>query len=217
MNNNKICIYDFETGGTNPKKTPVLSIGAIILDPQSFEQIDEFYSLVKPDDKEIALIEEKALSVNGLTLEEINKSVPEKIIWNDFFSFIKKYHNGSIWNYPIQCGFNICSFDMIILDRYCQKYKHYDKKDGRPNLFRPFPCLDVAQLCFSWFENEKIPTKLNLSSLATHLGLDASKAHNALEDVKMTAKILIRFIKFQRNIMEKYRDKIRGCFGEKDM
>lgn len=215
MIHSNICIYDFETGGTNPKKTPVLSIGATILDSSSLEILDEFYSLVKPDDKDIKLIEDKALSVNNLTLAQINEAIPEKIVWSDFFTFVKKYQNGSsVWNCCIQAGFNIASFDMIILDRYCKKYNCYDKKEDRPNLFRPFPIFDVATIVSSWFFFEKEPQKLNLSAIASHLGLDTSGAHNALEDVFLTSKILIRFLKFQRNIMGKYRNKIKGCFEE---
>lgn len=216
MNDNKICVFDFETGGTNPKLCPILSIGAAILDQSSLKIIDEFYSLVKPDD--FNKIDKEALKINKLTIEELQLAVPEKIVWQDFVTFIKKYKKGSsVWNACIASGFNISGFDMIIIDRLCEKYGPYDQKEGRAKLFRPFPQLDLSQIIFSWFEAESSPCKLNLSSIATHMGFSQEileNAHNALADVKITADILIRFLKFQRNIMDSYRDKIKGCFNE---
>ena len=216
-NNNRICVYDYETGGTNPLTTPILSIGAVIVEPTDLKIIDEFYSLSQPDDKGFAKIQDGALAVNNLTREEIKKAVPEKIVWGDFCSFIGKHKKGtSMWNSPIKCGFNTSGFDDIITEIYCKKYGPYDKKEGRSKLFKPFPSLDLSQLMFSWFENESEPFKMGLTSIAEHLGIDTSQAHNSLEDSRMTALILIKFLKFQRNIMEQYRDKIKGCFLPKE-
>jgi DNA polymerase III epsilon subunit-like protein len=217
--NNKICVFDYETGGTNVQICPVLSIGAVIIDEKSLQIIDEFYSLVKPDD--FSTINEDALKVNKLTIAELQTAVPEKIVWQDFVTFINKHKNGtSMWNSPIASGFNISSFDMIITDGLCKKYGPYDKKEGRAKLFRPFPQLDLSQIIFSWFMEEKEPKKLNLSAIASYLGFSQEvldNCHNSLGDSKVTAQILIRFLKFQRNIMGQYRDKIKGCFDGKSM
>jgi len=216
-NNNKICVYDYETGGTNPLTTPILSIGAVIVEPTDLKIIDEFYSLSQPDEKGFAKIQDGALAVNNLTREEIKKAVPEKIVWKDFTTFIGKHKKGtSNWNNCIESGFNITGFDSIITERMCKLYGPYDKKEGRSKLFRPFPKIDAAQIIFSWFENETEPFKLGLTSIAEHLGIDTTKAHNSLEDSRMTAQILIKFLKFQRNIMEQYREKIKGCFLPKE-
>lgn len=215
-NNNNIAVFDFETSSANTTKAQVLSIGCVILDSDNLKQKDEFYSLCKYEDW--STVEPKALSINKLTKDMLDKAPDIKIVFGDFVSFLNKYKVGnSIWNACIPSGFNIAGFDIPILDRYCQKFGYYNKKDDKNTLFRPFPVLDVATLLFSWFENEKEPAQLNLSACASYLGFskeNLDNAHNSLQDSKLTASILVRFLKFQRNLMEKYRTKIKGCFNE---
>ena len=78
INHNKYAIIDFETGSTTRNRQP-LSIGIVIIDPRKLCIVDNgiFYSLIKPylnddcDKYGLDPIEEKALKINNLTIEEL--------------------------------------------------------------------------------------------------------------------------------------------------
>jgi DNA polymerase III alpha subunit (gram-positive type) len=216
MNNNYLCVYDFETSSPKPLSTQILQIGAAIIHPKSFDIVAEFNAVAKYENWD--QVESKALEVNHLTKEQLDKAPDIKIVFADFVSFVQKYNIGNnSWGYPIPCGQNIGNFDSIILDRYCQRFKVWNNKEERNKLFHPFLSIDTACLFFGWFENEKEPRTLGQVAVAKHLGIteeQLNKAHNAIEDVRINAQILIRFLKFQRNIMNSYRDKIKGCFND---
>jgi inhibitor of KinA sporulation pathway (predicted exonuclease) len=219
MNKNYLCNYDFETSSASPLTTQILQIGAAIIDPLSLKIVDEFNSLAKYENWDE--VQPKALAVNNLTKEMLDNAPDIKIVFKDFVTFVQKYKisGNSMWGNPIPCGQNIGNFDSIILDRYCQRFKVWNPKEERNKLFHPFLSLDTACLFFSWFENEKEPRTLGQVSIANYLGIsqdEVNKSHDAIEDVRINSKILIRFLQFQRNIMGQYRDKIKGCFLPKE-
>ncbi|MFA5398547.1 MAG: 3'-5' exonuclease [Methanogenium sp.] len=216
MNKNNICVFDFETSDINTDTLQILQIGSLILDPISLDIIDTFNVLVKYEDWNT--VSEKALAVNKLTKEKLDtEGIDIKIAWKDFCSFINKYNrDGSIYNRPIMAGQNIMTFDLPILNRYCQRFGPFDKQQNKNSLFYPFAFIDTITLFFSWFEHESRPGKLGLTTIAEHMGFSKTElesAHDALTDCKLVAKILKRFLLFQRNIMKKYKNKIKGCFA----
>lgn len=216
MNKNYYAVLDLETGSLNIDNAIILSIAIAILDPTNMSTIDTFYSLVNPD-QEWNLVEEKALSINKLDKTELNKAPSAKIVFKDIEHFINKYIIGTHpFNRPIMCGYNSKNYDEPIINRYCKKYNIWDNNNNKNKLFHPFLFIDVASLVYGWFHNENHPSRYSLSNIAQHLGVDndiIANAHNSMIDVKMTAKILKRFLMFQRNIMKKYKNKIKGCFA----
>lgn len=148
VNHNKYAIVDFETGGTGEFRQP-LSIGIVILDPRRLKILDNgvFYSKIRPsDDHEkhgLDPIEQKALDVNKLTLEELAEAPPPKVVWNNVINFMK-YHNpkGGKWDAPIFTGWNY-QFDYQIVNRLI-----YGNNFGRIVI------------------NEKLPSKTSLRNLS---------------------------------------------------
>ena len=59
----KIVVYDTETGGLDPVRNPLLSIGAVAMNRDG-EQTERFYTLVRPPVD--LLCEASAMAVNGL-------------------------------------------------------------------------------------------------------------------------------------------------------
>ena len=51
MNYNKICVFDFETDGTNPEQCSPVQIAAVMIDPLNLEIIpnSEFNCNFKPE------------------------------------------------------------------------------------------------------------------------------------------------------------------------
>lgn len=124
LNFNPYSIVDYETGGTGPGRQP-LSIGIAILDARRLTIADNgtFYSLIKPySDEEcekngLDPIDPKALAVNKLKMEDLEKAPDPKTVWENVKNFMK-YHNtkGDKWSAPIFTGFNT-QFDWEITER----------------------------------------------------------------------------------------------------
>ena len=92
---------------------------------------------------------------------------------------------------------------MIIADRMCQQYGPVDKKTGRQTLFNKIHRVDVMNLVWGWLENNPDIKRFSLDSLRDYFGLSKENAHDALQDIKDTANIMIRFMKMQRKFAEK--------------
>jgi DNA polymerase III epsilon subunit-like protein len=199
MNKNFLAIVDCETSSAQPSTTQILSLAGIILDPHSLEKKSEFYSLLKPID--FSTVEEGALKVNRLTIEELEKSPDSKITFQEFGRWVRSYNKGrnknSTYDAPIFCGYNIINFDLPIIRRYCQMYNFWDEKRNDQNLFNQVYYLDVLQHMW-WlnYSSKELPN-LKLGEILKYLGVstaEIAEGHNALVDVQNTAKILRKLI-----------------------
>lgn len=65
----KVLFFDTETGGTDPKKHSLLSVGACVLDLDTGEIEDKFECFVKLDSVDDYVITEGAFKVHGITAE----------------------------------------------------------------------------------------------------------------------------------------------------
>ena len=203
LNMNNLCIFDWETCNLNKDISSPIQIAAVMLHPRTLEEIEgsRFESLMRPIDP--TKIEDKALEVNKKTREQIMAATEQKIVWKMFVDYLNTYnYKKSSFTAPIACGHNIFNFDLPIYRAMAVEYKNVDKR-GEPNLFNPIYAIDTMQMCFTWFESLKNPEKLNLSAICTYLGMDPEEiagAHDAMNDVLLTAAILRRFMQFGRNI-----------------
>ena len=69
------------------------------------------------------------------------------------------------------------------------------------------------QHIYCWFENNAEVNRYNMDYLREYFGMPNDNAHDALQDVKDTANILIRFLKLQRNIIENQKVQFKNAFG----
>lgn len=226
MNKNKICVFDFETDGSDPSVCSPVQLAAIIIDPISLEIVkgSEFNINFKPEvleDNENYVYTTDILDfhskVRGCSKDDIIacwKTYPKQNqAWDMFVNYLDKYHSRSSkksqFSAPIAAGYNINRFDSVIVDRLSVKYKNTNK-EGRTNLFYPRDVLDVINLIFYWFENNQDIKSYSLDNLRNYFGIDKEGAHDALKDVKDTANILIRFLRLHRNLSAKI--KFKGAF-----
>lgn len=217
----KICVFDFETDGSDPTICSPVQLAAVIVDPIKLEIIDgsEFNSNCKPElmqdnndyKYETDIIDFHA-KVKGCSKEQVYdlwKAYPmQEIMWKSFVSYLEKYHDAgrktkTMFSAPIACGYNINRFDLKIIDRLSTKYKNVDPKEGRSSLFYPRDVLDIMNLVFYWFESCSDLKSLSMDSLREYLGISKDGGHDALKDVKDTAQILIRFMRLHRNLSKK--------------
>lgn len=223
INYNKICVFDFETDGSDPKSCSPVQIAAVIVDPINLEIVpnSEFNINFKPevleqnDDYEYTTdILDFHSKVKGCSKDDIMKEwrnyPTQQQSWNMFVTYLTKYHSRSSkksqFSAPIAAGYNINRFDLKIIDRLSQKYGNVNKENNS-DIFYPRDVIDVMNLVFYWFEHNSDLKNYTMDSLREYLGIDKTGAHDAIKDVKDTADIMIRFMKLHRNLSSKVKFK----------
>jgi len=223
INYNRICVFDFETDGSDPSLCSPVQLAALMIDPLNLEIIDgsEFNINFKPEvlenndnyTYETDILDFHA-KVKGCSKDEVLASWYEypkqDHSWKLFTSYLDKYHSRatkkSQFSAPIAAGYNIHRFDLHIIDRLSKKYGNLNK-ENRTDLFYPRDTIDAIQLMFYWFEHNSDLKSYSLDTVRDYLGIDKTGAHDALKDVKDTAAIIIRFLKLHRNLGQKVKFK----------
>ena len=83
----KLFFFDVETTGTNPAKNGIHQIsGEIVIDGETKESFD---FKVKPNPK--AIIEDEALKISGVTVEQIMSYPDMKTIYLELVKMMSKY------------------------------------------------------------------------------------------------------------------------------
>lgn len=227
----KICVFDFETDGSDPENCSPVQLAAVIIDPVKLEIVpdSEFNVNCKPEVMEQNIdykyetdIIDFHARVKGCSQEDIYKEWQQynsqELAWNSFVSYLEKYHCGnrkkkSMFSAPIAAGYNINRFDLKIINRLSKKYKTVDPKEGTSSLFYPRDVLDIMNLVFYWFESFDLKS-YSLDNVRDYLGMSKDGAHDALKDVKDCAELLIRFMRLHRNLGSKI--KFSGSFNAKN-
>ena len=201
-------VFDFETGSRNPRKTQPTQIAALALDGRNFKLKGTFNSEIRPvmdDEKAIEMgfdpLEDEALRITGKNREDLAKAPLPKTVWKKFCDFVNQYNwKGTQFFAPIPAGFNIIGFDMIIVDRLCKAYGPYDKERQQQKLFNKIYKVDMMDNMFMWTEGDPSIKSVSMDSLRDRMGLSKENAHDALQDVKDTANIMIKFMKTHRAV-----------------
>jgi len=203
-----IIVFDFETGSRNPHKTQPTQLAALCLDGRTLKLKDTFNSEIRPilNDEEALRVgldplQDEALNKTRKTREALEFAPDLKTVWTKFTQFVKKHNwKGSDWFNPIPSGFNIIGFDMVIIERLCKQYGPYDETKNKQKLFNPIYKIDLMDLIYVWTENDPDVKSISMDALRERLGISTANAHDALQDVKDTANILIKFMKTHRSV-----------------
>ena len=189
---NKIIFIDTETGGVNPEKSALIQLSGIIrIDKKDIEKFN-FY--IKPFEN--SEVNEKALEVQGRTLEELktDKYVEEKEVYKQFINLLDKY----IDKYDrtdkfIVAGYNV-RFDVDILKTFFQRHGNnflFSYLDS--SMLDPLYSIRLLQIAevLPVLENNKLET------WCKHFGIEL-KAHDSLEDIEATKKLIGKLISLIR-------------------
>ena len=145
--------------------------------------------------------------------DKLENSPPISIVWEQWVNWVNRHNksqNNSVFNAPIPAGYNINGFDMPILERYCLKYGPKEKDRNNEGVYKQklvngVNNFDLFQHAWFWTENiadEEVKDRLRLAeNLKRWLGFpeeSIENAHDALQDVKDTAEIIISLFKLQR-------------------
>lgn len=189
---NKIIFIDTETGGVNPEKSALIQLSGIIrIDKKDIEKFN-FY--IKPFEN--SEVNEKALEVQGRTLEELktDKYVEEKEVYKQFINLLDKY----IDKYDrtdkfVVAGYNV-RFDVDILKAFFQRHGNnflFSYLDS--SMLDPLYSIRLLQVAgiLPVLENNKLET------WCKHFGIEL-KAHDSLEDIEATKKLIGKLISLIR-------------------
>lgn len=189
---NKIIFIDTETGGVNPEKAALIQLSGIIrIDKKDVEKFN-FY--IKPFEN--SEVTEKALEVQGRTLKELktDKYVEEKEVYKQFINLLDKY----IDKYDrtdkfIVAGYNV-RFDVDILKAFFQRHGNnflFSYLDS--SMLDPLYSIRLLQIAeiLPVLENNKLET------WCKHFGIEL-KAHDSLEDIEATKKLIEKLISLIR-------------------
>jgi len=228
---NNICVFDFETDGSDPSICSPVQLSAVIVDTQRLEIIkdSEFNVYLKPErienekDCTINIYSDSDIldwhgKIRNISKEQVfeswQKYPDQKLGWKLFTSYLENYHTNikkkkSQFSAPIACGYNIIRFDMKIVNRLSEKYGNLNKENNT-NIFHPRDQIDLMAVTWLWFESLPEIKSLALDNLRDYLGIDKTNAHDAIKDVKDCANMLIRFLRLHRNLTSKI--KFRNSF-----
>jgi DNA polymerase III epsilon subunit-like protein len=216
INYNKICVFDFETDGTNPELCSPVQLAAVMIDPIKLEVIpnSEFNINFKPETIEkdpdyeyttdVVDFHAKVAGCSKADIMDRWRQYPNQSqSWKMFVDYLSKYHSRSSrksqFSAPIAAGYNIYRFDLPIINRLSQKYGNTNK-EGKTDLFYPRDVIDILNLVFYWFEQNSDLKSYTLDSLRDYLGISKEGAHDAIKDIRDSAEIMIRFMKLHRKL-----------------
>lgn len=156
----------------------------------------EFYTLVQPEDE--SKLEAEALAKNKLAIEDLRKAPVLEMAWKSFDSYLQKYRKGKGKSQLIPSGFNITGFDLPI-------YWRINKKFNISTAFNETKRLDLMDDFYRWFHNDEIKF-MNLDVIRDKVGVSRDTGHNAIEDVKFCANLLIRMLGLYRRVKPRFQD-----------
>lgn len=187
----KYCFEDTETTGTNCVKNGVIQFaGHIIFENDGKYEIKDTFNFT-PNLFPTDVVDEEALKVNGITMEEIlGRELPHHS-YSSFIKMLSKYVN----KYDRQdkmffIGYN-ARFDFDFMRAWFEKCG--DKYFGS---WFYFPPIDVMnQAIIQLIHERHLLPNFKLQTVADYLKIEADgKYHDALKDIDITEKLFFKFI-----------------------
>lgn len=197
-NTNPFIIFDFETGGFDPKINAIVEFAAIAIDGFTFREITRYEAIVKPYGE--YKNEQGAIDVHGITdAIRIGKGVEFKVFVKEltaFFSDVAKTTSGPA-NKPILVAHN-AEFDRDFM----LQIQHVSGKDfsrvlaGRNTFNGQFipKVIDSIDLSKQYWREDVEEFSHNLTSCCTRLGIEIINAHSAMQDVEALRQLFIIFM-----------------------
>jgi len=149
-------------------------------------------------------LEDGALRVNGKTREMLEKAPDQKLVWNEFVTWVNKFNRKRTpFGAPIAAGKNIrdvTGFDMDFV--HVLNKLHCPKKE-KTLLFNTRRVLDLDDIWFLWFENQQEPENQKMDTIRDYLEMSKDGAHDALQDCRDTGEVIMRFLNLTRELQRR--------------
>ncbi len=219
MNDNKIAVFDFETGGLNPLRCQPIQLSCVMIDGIKLEVIDDsiFDTYIKAEEDPdkcaelgIDLVSQEALDKNKITWDQIRGGVALPEAWGNFSTYTLAYAKTKRnWHQPIRAGFNTVNFDNKIVDRMCEIHGPWDSTYFSQKIFHPSINIDVMHDVYRWTEGQNFKS-ISFDSVREWMGINPEHAHNSKKDVLDCAYLIIKFLRLYRHLYSKI--KFEDCF-----
>lgn len=180
----KLCFYDLETTGVVPRKHGIHQISGLIDIDGEVKEIFDFKVRPHPN----AVIDEEALRIGGVTLEQIKAYPPMQVIFAQFLAVLSRYVNrydpkDKFW----LAGFNILAFDNQHLrvwfeqnaDMYFGSWFWSDSHDVFP----------LASKKLAPYRQQMENFKLKTVCKQMGIEVDETKLHDAAYDNNLTREL----------------------------
>lgn len=204
-------VYDLETTGKYAETAEPIEIAAKIYNSRSLEPIPGaiFSEFCKPKGK----VDPEVWDITKIDPKNVETAPSIEVVFPKFIDFVSQYNpEKNIWTAPIACGHNIRKYDNVIINRMLEAY---GKKKKDTVMFSPMRDIDLMEVASLWFDNTKDLENYKLDTIRRFMGLSTDGAHRALRDVEDCGQIIMKFIKFHRQLSEHYLPNIKDCFKRK--
>lgn len=181
----KILWFDVETTGLDPVKNDIVTLSALIeIDGKVERSLD-----LKIQPIDWGNIEEEALKINGLTVEEMKTFDSPKIAHEKLVAFFERYINRYDSTDKFQpAGYNI-TFDMLFLAEFFKKCG--DKYFGSWVDYHKFDVATLVQ--FLHLKGTLDLENYKLVTVGNAMGIEF-KAHDAKADIIATRDICYKLL-----------------------
>ena len=187
----KILWFDTETTGLDPVKNDIIQIAGIIEIDGNVKEEFQFWAKPPKD----ADIQDEALKVHGYSKIDIKQWPDPKFMYAGLIGIFGKYVDKfKKYDKFIPAGHNV-KFDIEFLSQLFKKQK--DDYFGSWMIWQPF-CTMHAAVINTILGNIK-PDNYKLITLAEHYKIPL-KAHDAMEDIRATREIGLKFLQDFKNI-----------------
>lgn len=199
-----IVVFDIETGGLSPEKSPLVEVYFGCYDTITGEKVSSYEALISPYYKHPKTGEElkytdAAMRIHGISIVELEiKGKELKAVGKEVVQYLKDCKLPGRNGKPILAGHNIIGFDIPYTDTHFGWYNINWLKETNP--FK-LDTLDMARLIWpkTIKDDPQSPVKNHkLGTCAQAMGVSISNAHRASDDVDANAKMAIEMLNRMR-------------------
>lgn len=203
MKHKNFLVFDFETGGTDPRTTAATEIGCLMVDGNTLEFKETYQSLIKPFSEELQYTE-AAFKVTGLSLDILNNEGKDiKLVVSEIEDYILRNTPYKDQKYkPVLVGHNV-QFDIGYLSQiflFCKKDFSKLISTTKDIYGTPYPSyIDTIELTAQALGHKEDLKNWKLSTICEYLGIELNDAHRAMNDVYSTAELFRFYTQRLRN------------------
>lgn len=177
--------YDTETGGTNENIHSLLTAFFAVCD-KNMTVIDELYLQLKPSDISKLNVEDQALKVNNINIEQ-HLNDPQTVTYEEgekiLIEFFERNKIKGKRRSLQPCGHNILGFDNPFIWTYLMSKEKWEK-------YVHYRTLDTTGIVAFLKDVGMLPADVgSLTSLVEYLKIPMKEAHHAKGDVLMNIEV----------------------------
>jgi len=186
--NMKYIFCDLETTGTNPEKHGIIQLSGIV--EVNGEVVDEFNYKIQPFPGQ--MISPEALTVNGITVEQIKTFTKPAVVYGEFIAMLGKHVDKfNKKDKFFLVGYNSGAFDDPFLRQF-----FVNNEDTYYGSWFWWPTIDIAPFASEFLKEHRSSfPDFKLSTVAKAIGIEVGgDLHDAMYDAKLVRSVYKKLI-----------------------